>query len=494
MTAPAEPAAPDTLISAPKVEPTPSADLAETAAVDMASLVASGFDQQFIPALKPRDTQLPYLIVHMPELTWDVDLTSDHLTIGRSEDSTIRIQDDSISRFHASIERRGEGFVIRDQQSRNGVWLGRQRIDQHRLRDGDVISIGRAKLIFKGGFRQDDLTLIGNRRIDGKPARRPVVFVPGFGGSELWLGSEKIWPVPKIMISNPEILRLPGDPRVEARGIVSDVVIIPGIMKQQQYSRMGDYLESGLGYKRCRALFEFAYDWRQDIRINSQRLGQAIEAWGIRSPITIIAHSLGTLVSRYYVEKYGGKDKVERLVLMGGPHYGTPRGLAIITVGPGTLPFGFGDERMRKVLNTMTSSYQILPIYPCVFDQNDRHIDLLEDESWLPEDQRHFLGTARIFRQELGFQSSVPAVSVFGYGLKTVLRVKVIRRPDGSWQKIEPIDELGGDLTIPAGSSVLQNSEIHPVLQEHGSLYVDDDVKMRLKVELTRSTTLQRRK
>jgi hypothetical protein len=78
--------------------------------------------------------------------------------------------------------------------------------------------------------------------------------------------------------------------------------------------------------------------------------------------------------------------------------------------------------------------------------------------------------------------------------LKTVLRIKVNRRSDGSWDKMEPLDELGGDSTVPAGSAVLQNSEIHPVRQEHGSLYVDNDVKMRLKVELTRSTTMQRRK
>ena len=486
---------PATLISAkPAAKPAPPGDLGETAAVDMASLVEQGFDQAYIPAVTPRDTQVPYLIIHLPERTWEVDFEQERLSIGRSDDNDIQIRDDSISRRHATIERRGEGFILRDANSRNGVWLGKQRIDQHRLRDGDVISLGRAKLIFKGGFKLDDLTLIGTPRIDSRPARRPVVFVPGFGGSELWLGSDKIWPAPKMILSNPEIFRLPGDARIEARNIVSDVVIIPGIMKQEQYSRLGDYLESGLGYTRGKDLFEFAYDWRQDIRLNSQRLAQAIESWNIRSPVTIIAHSLGTLVSRYYVEKYGGKDKVERLVLMGGPQYGTPKSLAIIMVGPGLLPFGFGDERMRQVLNTMPSSYQILPIYPCVFDQYGRQIDLLEDEGWLPENQRHFLGMTCSFRKELGFHASVPTVSIFGYGLKTVLRMKVNRRSDGSWEKMEPLDELGGDLTIPAGSAVLQNSEIHPVRQEHGSLYVDNDVKMRLKVELTRSTTWQRRK
>jgi hypothetical protein len=33
---------------------------------------------------------------------------------------------------------------------------------------------------------------------------------------------------------------------------------------------------------------------------------------------------------------------------------------------------------------------------------------------------------------------------------------------------------------------VLQNAEIHPVRQPHGTLFMDNDVKMRLKLELTK--------
>jgi hypothetical protein len=47
-------------------------------------------------------------------------------------------------------------------------------------------------------------------------------------------------------------------------------------------------------------------------------------------------------------------------------------------------------------------------------------------------------------------------------------------------------NELAGDSTIPEHSAVLPGSEIHPVQQYHGSLFVDNDVKMRLKLELTR--------
>jgi len=36
-------------------------------------------------------------------------------------------------------------------------------------------------------------------------------------------------------------------------------------------------------------------------------------------------------------------------------------------------------------------------------------------------------------------------------------------------------------------SAYLPGSDIHPVQQHHGTLFVDNDVRMRLKLELTRA-------
>jgi pimeloyl-ACP methyl ester carboxylesterase len=481
------------------VAPTKAADLPDqastygTAWIDMAQVLEEGTELEFDSTTLLRDTRVPHLVFHAPDRTWEMQLVKEATTIGRSRSNDVSIADESVSHHHALVERRYDGFVIRDTQSRNGVWLGKQRVEEHRLTNGDVLSLGRVRMVFKGAFTSDELTLIGTPRIDGAPNRRPVVFVPGLMGSELWIGSERIWPNVKLIISRPELFTLPGDPRIEARGIVNDVVIVPHLVQSRQYSAMGDYLEEGLGYERGKDLLEFSYDWRHDVRLSAQRLAETIANWQVTAPLTIIAHSLGTLVTRYYVERLGGKRHVERIVLMGGPHYGTPKGLAAILSGPGLLPLGMADERMRAVLATFLSAYQILPIYPCIVDQNGNYIDILEDDSWLPEHQRPYLGPARSFRRELGEVSSVPVVSIFGYGLKTKLRVKIDRRPDGQWQKVEFEEDMAGDQSVPAGSAVLKDSEIHPVLQEHGSLYVDDDVRMRLKVELTRSTTWQRR-
>jgi pimeloyl-ACP methyl ester carboxylesterase len=257
-------------------------------------------------------------------------------------------------------------------------------------------------------------------------------------------------------------------------------------VEQEQYSRAGDFLEEALGYQRGRDLLEFAYDWRQDVRQSARRLAEAIDAWPVKPPITVIAHSLGTLVSRYYIERLGGKDKVGRVVLIGGPHQGTPRIATDLIQGVGLLPFGLFGDRLLDVIKTFPSVYQILPTYPCAIDQNGQPIDLLADEQWLPAEQIPLLRLAREFRAELGTRSSVPAVSVFGYGLETVTDLQVTRAGDGRWSKLDFKAKPGGDNRIPEHSAILDGSDVHPVQQGHGSLYVDNDVKARLKVELLR--------
>jgi pimeloyl-ACP methyl ester carboxylesterase len=496
---PAEPSMPETQHSRSvpdgEAADTPEATtMYRTVWVDVAKHLETETPFEFEATTILRDTEIPHLVIHLPNRTWEAQFTKDPMTIGRGNGNDIAIPDESVSRHHALIERRGDDYVIRDDRSRNGVWLGKQRVEEHRLRDGDVLSLGKAKLAYKGGFNSNDLTLIGTPRIDGKAARRPVVFVPGLMGTELWIGSERLWPNPMTIISNPEVFRLPGDPRIEPRGIVNEVVIVPHLIEQRQYSALGDYLVAGLGYTRGKDLLEFGYDWRQDVRLSAQRLGEAIERWQIKAPITIIGHSLGTLVTRYYVERLGGKRLAERVILMGGPHYGTPKAIAAILSGPSILPFSMGAERMRKVLATFPSSYQILPIYPCVVDQDGNRIDVFKNDSWLPERQRPYLSCGHSYQHEVGKVSSVPTVSIFGYGLKTILRLRADRRSDGQWQKVDFVEDTAGDKSVPSGSAVLKGSEIHPVLQDHGSLYVDDDVRMRLKVELTRSTTWQRRR
>jgi hypothetical protein len=143
------------------------------------------------------------------------------------------------------------------------------------------------------------------------------------------------------------------------------------------------------------------------------------------------------------------------------------------------------NSRLRDVVASYPSWYQILPTYPFVSDQR-ADLAVLSDDSWLGDPHRQLLRSARDFRQELGTKVSVPSVCIFGYGLKTITGAKVEREPMGKCHSADLLVTKQGDGTIPETSAVLPGAEIHPVQQQHGALYVDNDVRMRLKLELTR--------
>ncbi len=63
-----------------------------------------------------------------------------------------------------------------------------------------------------------------------------------------------------------------------------------------------------------------------DIRDNSQRLANTIAAVRARTgaaKVDLVSHSMGGLVSRYYIKNLSGASKVDSLVMLGSPNYGT---------------------------------------------------------------------------------------------------------------------------------------------------------------------------
>ena len=75
-------------------------------------------------------------------------LDRDRLTIGRRPDSDIFLDDVTVSRDHALIVRRNDGFHLDDLGSLNGTYVNRHRIETHRLQDGDELQVGKYKLTF----------------------------------------------------------------------------------------------------------------------------------------------------------------------------------------------------------------------------------------------------------------------------------------------------------------------------------------------------------
>ena len=71
------------------------------------------------------------------------------VSIGRDPTNDLVLSDAMVSRRHAILERRGEQYVIRDNSSSNGTMVNGDRVSSEQaLRDGDLIAIGSARLLF----------------------------------------------------------------------------------------------------------------------------------------------------------------------------------------------------------------------------------------------------------------------------------------------------------------------------------------------------------
>lgn len=68
-------------------------------------------------------------------------------TIGRSPDNSMRIADERLSRRHAQIEFKDNGYWLNDLGSRNGTFVNETRLlEPHHLQSGDVIRVGSTRL------------------------------------------------------------------------------------------------------------------------------------------------------------------------------------------------------------------------------------------------------------------------------------------------------------------------------------------------------------
>jgi pSer/pThr/pTyr-binding forkhead associated (FHA) protein len=75
-------------------------------------------------------------------------LGDDRQTIGRRPDSSVFLDDITVSRDHAVLVRRGEEWWIDDCGSLNGTYVNRERIDSRVLSDGDELQVGKYRLAF----------------------------------------------------------------------------------------------------------------------------------------------------------------------------------------------------------------------------------------------------------------------------------------------------------------------------------------------------------
>ena len=77
-------------------------------------------------------------------------ITTDGVSIGRSSQSSIFLDDITVSRTHATIVKKDKSFVLKDSGSLNGTYINNISVNEHTLVSGDEFQIGKFHLLFIG--------------------------------------------------------------------------------------------------------------------------------------------------------------------------------------------------------------------------------------------------------------------------------------------------------------------------------------------------------
>lgn len=135
------------------------------AACELCGFKLSGATQSFSPVEAPPSTRTPTVVpvvdepVSTPILRMvrgtqrgaEFKVDPESTSIGRNPQCDIFLNDMTVSRLHASIQQTKGAYVIRDEQSYNGVWVNNVSVDQKVLEQGDFVQIGRFGFVFDTG-------------------------------------------------------------------------------------------------------------------------------------------------------------------------------------------------------------------------------------------------------------------------------------------------------------------------------------------------------
>ncbi|MFA5033935.1 MAG: FHA domain-containing protein [bacterium] len=108
-----------------------------------------------------------------------VELIGEEITVGRSPDNAICLDDESVSTHHATLIRHGRDWVVRDVGSAAGTFVANEKIVTATLEDGNKIAFGSVKLLFETSEKK--LRLPSSARISSQEA-----------------SPETMWPFPNI--------------------------------------------------------------------------------------------------------------------------------------------------------------------------------------------------------------------------------------------------------------------------------------------------------
>jgi pimeloyl-ACP methyl ester carboxylesterase len=343
---------------------------------------------------------------------------------------------------------------------------------------------------------------------------RPVIFIPGILGSNLVYedaaGAKDIWGSYQSTRANFQLLEYPTDPskdKVVATKILDSFQIL-GPFGVGAYRGIDSLLSAGLGND----YHPFPYNWRQSSFRSAEDLKRFVDAnASLRKAahgdgLIIVAHSMGGIVARLFIDKYGAQYKVDRLITIATPYYGSMATLRSFLVGMSDYwkYINTDDATVRRVFYSIPSVYELLPSYAgCCRDENDHDVittswQVWQQRGWIPPelsppDRQTFLRRALASAANIHaiVQRPLPAdVQTFfivGYGSEMPRQIIAATNGTFAWKA-----GTEGDGTVYRSSAVLPSvipSLPMLVSQDHIGLLDDPDVRRQIAALAIKGTS-----
>jgi pimeloyl-ACP methyl ester carboxylesterase len=288
---------------------------------------------------------------------------------------------------------------------------------------------------------------------------------------------------------------------IKATELFKDTQIIPFFWKVNGYEKTARELKDWLTLDDDN-YFEFPYDWRLDNRVAAKQLAREVEERlaklkEIRKKddlkVIFLAHSMGGLVARYFIEKLGGWTDTRMLITFGTPYHGSLQALGFLMNG---YPVKVGPIKIfdfSSVMRSFPSVYQLLPTFDCIdvgagtletlrkaapnlSVNNDIKTAELQDAIAFHDE---IFNAVKANKNSAGSQVRYEIHPIVGTDQPTYVRAKLNRKSGVDLFRNHPKYPQQGDTTVPwisahPGDTVPVERSAY-FIECHGSLQNSDD-------------------
>jgi pimeloyl-ACP methyl ester carboxylesterase len=310
--------------------------------------------------------------------------------------------------------------------------------------------------------------------------KKAIIVVPGICGSELWnyqnnAPVEQLWLTYDQLLLSYKLNQLKcnaiggttGDIRAYDKPDSSYGTWLLTIMNGI-YTPMMNKLTTTFGD--AYDVQFFPYDWRLTNSKAADELNAFIEAKGY-DKVVLVGHSMGGIVSSLYLSRHG-QAKLEKLITLGTPYYGSPKALYAFETG-NFLSFDIQAPTVKDMIPNMPGVYELLP--SSRYFSNGEHYVTSRITGAYPYAQTNNFLTQRswynptVAQQATALQNglnatydkiingTINAYVIVGYNVKTISAVHKLT--DLPFVSDVDIDKYG-DGTVPLVSSVFNRSSL----------------------------------